>query len=56
MAEHYLATNVKNRINSMPKSCEKVCAKSTSIIGTASYHSYFTAISLYIPWPALRIE
>lgn len=55
-AEYYPVINVKNRINSMPKSCEKVWAKATSVIGTISYHSYFTAIPLYIPWPAQLIE
>lgn len=35
-AEYYLVINVKTRINSMPKSCEKVWAKATPIIGTVS--------------------
>ena len=48
-AECYLVINVKNRINSMPESCEKVWAKATSSIGIVSYHSYFTAIPLCIP-------
>lgn len=30
----------------------KVWRKATTMMGTISYHRYFTAIPLYIPWPA----
>lgn len=31
---------------------QKVGRKATTMMGTISYHSCFTAIPLYIPWPA----